>query len=233
MITFKLRSAKDSDLDLSGAMPPSPSETDLTPLRAHYLKKSLIQLQFAREFAFITSQGPSNVSTLSYLGPPFSPPPKDAPPVDLPFLCYVFRQFVLTFPFMAAAPKDFYSQKLQPFIAAVVSRNLTSTSVFDDDTDIEKASRRKVFKKLERNVSLFMVKATKLVEHEEVVRLTQSDLDRLDLLSKKRQARLAKIKDLDVFEVNIVSVRTVLDKGRIRNRIHDVCLHSSPIWIQI
>lgn len=134
---------------------------------------------------------------------------------------------------MAAAPKDFYSQKLQPFVAAVVSRNLTSTSVFDDDTDTEKASRKKIFKKLERNVSLFMGKATKLVEHEEVVRLTQSDLDRLDLLSKKRQARLAKMKDLDIFEVNIVSVRTVIDKGRIRNRIHDVCLHSSPIWIQI
>lgn len=214
-------------------MPPSPSETDLTPLRAHYLKKSLIQLQFAREFDFLTSQGPTNVSTLSYLGSPFSPPPKDAPPADLPFLCYVFRQFILTFPFMAAAPKDFYSQKLQPFVAAVVSRNLTSTSVFDDDTDTEKASRKKIFKKLERNVSLFMGKATKLVEHEEVVRLTQSDLDRLDLLSKKRQARLAKMKDLDIFEVNIVSVRTVIDKGRIRNRIHDVCLHSSPIWIQI
>ena len=212
---------------LSAAMPPSesPSATDLTPLRAHYLKKSLIQLQFVREFTFITSQSPANVSTLSYLGSPFSPPPKDAPPVDLPFLRYIFRQFILTFPFMAAAPKDFYSQKLQPFVAAVVSRNLASTSFFDDDTDTEQASHRKVFKKFERNSSLFMGKATKLVEHEEVVRLTQSDLDRLDLLSKKRQARLAKIGDVDMFEINIVSVRTVLERGRIRNRIHDVCLH--------
>ena len=218
---------------LSAAMPLSPSETDLTPLRAHYLKKSLIQLQLAREFAFISSPGPSNVSTLSYLGPPFSPPPKDAPPVDLPFLYYIFRQFFLTFPFMAAAPKDFYSQKLQPFVAAVVSRNLAATSVFDDETDAEKASRKNVLKKFERNASLFMGKATKLVEHEELVRLTQSDLDRLDILSKKRQARLAKIGDVDIFEINVVSVRTVVEKGRIRNRIHDVCFHCSPIWIQI
>lgn len=73
-------------------MPPSPSESDPTPLRAQYLKKSQIQLQFAREFALIASQGSSvNVSTLSYLGPPFSPPPRDTPPVDLPFLCYIFR----------------------------------------------------------------------------------------------------------------------------------------------
>ena len=236
---FRLRNAAITQavpVALCAAMPPSPSESDLTPLRAHYLKKSLIQLQFAREFTFITSPGPTNVSTLSYLGSPFSPPPKDAPPVDLPFLCYVFRQFVLTFPFMAAAPKDFYSQKLQPFIAAVVSRNLASTTIFDDDKDAEQASRKKIYKKLERNASLFMGKATKLVEHEDVVRLTQSDLDRLDLLSKKRQARqarLAKIGEVDIFEINIVSVRTVLEKGRIRNRIHDVCLHSSPIWIQI
>jgi PX-associated len=212
------------------AMPPSPSESDLTPLRAHYLKKSLIQLQFAREFALITSQGSTNVSTLSYLGPPFSPPPKDAPPVDLPFLRYIFRQFVLTFPFMAAAPKDFYSQKLQPFVVAVVSRNLSSASVFDD-TDTEETSRKKTLVKIERNLSFLMGGATKLLEPEEVVRLTQSDLDRLDLLSKKRQARLAKTRD--IFEINIVSVRTVLDRGRIRNRIHDVCPQGSPICIQI
>jgi hypothetical protein len=222
-----------SAVALSAAMPPPPSESDLTPLRAHYLKKSLIQLQFAREFAFLTSPGPSNVSTLSYLGSPFAPLPKDAPPVDLPFLCYIFRQFVLTFPFMAAAPKDFYSQKLQPFVAAVVSRNLASTSVFDDDTDTEQASRKNLTKKLERSASLFTSKATKLVEQEEVVRLTQSDLDRLDLLSKKRQARLAKIGEVDIFEINIVGVRTVLEKGRIRNRVHDVCLHSSPFLFKI
>ena len=213
-------------------MPPSPSERDdLTPLRAHYLKKSLIQLQFAREFLLITTQGPPNVSTLSYLGSPFSPPPKDAPPVDLPFLRYIFRQFILTFPFMAAAPKNFYSQKLQPFVAAVVSRNL-SASVFDDtDTDTEKTSQKKTIAQFERHLSLFMSGATKLFEREDVVRLSQSDLDRLDLLSKKRLARLAKTRD--IFEINIVGVRTVLDKGIIRNRIHDVCHQSSSIWIQI
>ena len=101
-------------------MPPSPSESDPTPLHTHYLKKSRIQLQFACEFALIAFQGSSvNVWTLSYLG--FSPPPRDAPPVDLPFLHYIFHQFVLTFPFMAAALKGLFSQMLQPFIAAIVS----------------------------------------------------------------------------------------------------------------
>jgi PX-associated len=202
----------------------SPS-TDLTPLRAHYLKKSLIQLQLAHELEFVTSPGPTNVSTLSYLGSPFTRPPKDAQPVDLPFLRYIFRQFVLTFPFMAAAPKDFYSQKLQPFVAALVCRNLSPTSILDNP-DTDQGSRKKMVTKVERKLSHFLGGATKILEREEVVRLTQSDLDRLDLLSKKRQARLAKI--TDVFEVNIVSVRTVLDKGRIRNRVHDVCNQGFP-----
>jgi len=195
------------------------NDSDLTPLRAHYLKKSLVQLQFARELNLITSEGPDNVSTLSYLGPPFTLPPKDAPHLDLPFLRYIFRQFVLTFPFMAAAPKNFYSQKLQPFVAAVVSRNISPTSVLDEGQS-EKATRKRLLAKVERNLSLFVNAAAKLVEPEEVVRLSQADLDRLETLTKKRQARLAKVRDF--FEVNIVGVRTVVDKGRMRSRAHEV-----------
>ena len=196
------------------------SKSDLTPLRAHYLKKSLVQLQFARELELISSEGPANVSTLSYLGPPFTSPPKDAPHLDLPFLRYIFRQFVLTFPFMAAAPKNFYSQKLQPFVAAVVSRNLSPTSVLDEKQS-EHATRKRLLAKVERNLSLFVNAATKLVEPEDVVRLTQDDLDRLEILTKKRQDRLAKARDF--FEVNIIGVRTVVDKGRMRSRAHEVC----------
>ncbi|KAF8974540.1 hypothetical protein BDZ97DRAFT_1646831 [Flammula alnicola] len=198
--------------------PESDNSSDLTPLRAHYLKKYLVQLQFTRELDLITTEGPENVSTLSYLGPPFTPPPKNTPPLDLPFLRYIFRQFVLTFPFMAAAPKDFYSQKLQPFVNAVVARNISSTSVLDDG-ESEQQTRKKLLSKVERNLSLFVNAATKLVESEEVVRLTQADLDRLEVLAKKRQARLAKARDF--FEVNVIGVRTVVDKGRMRSRAHE------------
>jgi len=192
---------------------------ELTPLRAHYLKKALIQLQFTRELDLITTEGPANVSTLSYLGQPFAPLPKDAPPIDLPFIKYIFRQYFLTFPFMATAPKDFYSQKLQPFVKALFSRNLAPSSVLEDD-DSDQTTRMKIIGKIERNLSLFVGSATKLVEPEEIVRLTQADLDRLEAISKKRLARLAKSRDF--FEVNIVSVRTVIDKGRMRSRAHEV-----------
>lgn len=125
---------------------------------------------------------------------------------------------------MAAAPKDFYSQKLQPFIDAVVARNVSSASPLDD-SDTEQKTRKKLLAKIERNLSLLVNAATKLVEPEEVVRLTQADLDRLELLSKKRQARLAK--QANFFEVNIVGVRTVVDKGRMRSRPHEVQRHLS------
>lgn len=202
--------------------------SDLTAIRAHYLKKTLIQLQFRSELDTITTAPPANVSTLSYLGPPFIPPPKNSPHFDLPFLRFMFRQFVLTFPFMAAAPQDFYSDKLQPFIGSVLSRNISPTSAFEKNSELsEEGTRLKLLGKLERNLALFMGFATKLVEPEEVVRLTQSDLDHLEEISKEREAK--NLREKDIFEVNIVSVRAVVDKGRMRSRAHEV----RPLLVEI
>jgi hypothetical protein len=201
--------------------PPPPTDHnpyELTPIRAHYLKKSLIQLQFSREIQAITS----NASTLSYLGTPFSPPPKDAPIIDLPFLRYLFRQFVLTFPFLASAPKDFFPDKVQPFISSVISRNLNSTSILDDEST-DSAGTAKLIAKAERSFSLFLNYAVKTVEKEETVRLSQADLDKLEAIANKRHAKLMKTKD--VFEVNVVCVRTVVERGRVRSKVHEVRSH--------
>ena len=201
--------------------PPPPTDHnpyELTPIRAHYLKKSLIQLQFSREIQAITS----HASTLSYLGTPFSPPPKDAPMLDLPFLRYLFRQFVLTFPFLASAPKDFFPDKVQPFISSLLSRNINSTSILDDEST-DSASTVKLIARAERSFSLFLNYAVKTVEKEETVRLSQADLDKLEAIAHKRQAKLMKTKD--IFEVNIVCVRTVVDRGRVRSKVHEVRSH--------
>lgn len=196
--------------------------TELTPLRAHYLKKTLISSQFHRELDGIsTSSSMPNVSTLSYLGPPFNPPPKEAPPLDLPFLKYIFQQFILTFPFLATAPKDFFPEKLQPVIASLLSRNFTSVDFLEEDPEkVEEETRRKILSKVGKQLSLVIGSATKLVEREEVVRLTQADLNRLEMLAKKRQAKHSKRED--VFEVNIVCIRAVVDKGRVRSKVHEV-----------
>ena len=228
---------QDAGPPSSSRQQPQPQEepdTTLTPVRAHYLKKTLIQLQFSHELAAITSSPASalpNLSTLSYLGPPFSPPPKGAPALDLPFLRYIFRQFVLTFPFLAAAPRDFFPDKVQPFVASVLARNLSSpSSILGDGPDsasnsssAEDNSQKKIMAKLERSLALFVNYATKIAEREEVVRLAQADLDRLELLARRRRARLARMQD--VFDVNIVCVRTVVEKGRVRSRVHEVRSH--------
>ncbi|KAI9513207.1 hypothetical protein F5148DRAFT_281422 [Russula earlei] len=206
--------------------PPAPAcpPTDhdpltLTPVRAHYLKKSLIQLQFSREIRAITSTtNNSNASTLSYLGPPFSLPPKDAPFLDLPFLRYLFRQYVLTFPFLASAPKDFFPDKVQPFISSLLSRDLNSTSILDDEL-VDPAGTAKLVSKAERSFSLLLNYGLKTYEKEETVRLSQSDLDRLETIARKRHAKLMKTKD--AFEVNVVCVRTVVDRGRVRSKTHE------------
>jgi len=202
---------------------------ELTPIRAHYLKKYLIQLQFTREIQAITSAANnSTASTLSYLGPPFAPPSKDAPLIDLPFVRYLFRQYVLTFPFLASAPKDFFPDKVQPFISSLISRNLNSTPVLDDES-VDPTGTSKLISKAERSFALFFNYAVKTVEKEEIVRLSQSDLDRLDMIARRRHAKLMKQKD--VFEVNIACVRTVVDRGRVRSKVHEVrshALHAPP-----
>ncbi|KAI0068870.1 hypothetical protein BV25DRAFT_54101 [Artomyces pyxidatus] len=207
----------------SSAAPPSVSDsqedpTALTPIRAHYLKKTLIQLQFGRELEALMSTPHHNVSTLSYLGPPFYPPPKDAPQVDLPFLRYLFRQYVQSFPFLASAPKDFFPEKVQPFVASLLSRNLYPISVLDDEA-ADPNGTAKLLVKAERNFALFLNYAVKIAEQEQTVRLKQADLDRLETLARRRQAQL--LKNKDIFEVNVICVRTVTEKGRVRSRMHE------------
>ncbi|OBZ70444.1 hypothetical protein A0H81_10045 [Grifola frondosa] len=203
--------------------PPQPASSDpdlLTPVRAHYLKKELVHLQFQCEINALVTAPTNNISTFSYLGPPFTAPPKDAPHLDLPFLRYFFRRFVLSFPFLAAAPRDFFPDKLQPFLASFLSRNLSPTSVIDEPgQEDEEAARTRMLTKLERNMSMLFTSATKLLEKEEVVRLTQADLNRLETLAKKRAAREKKMKDK--FDVNVICVRTVTEKKRMRSRVHE------------
>ena len=224
---------KSTDAQVDGTDTSDPSDlSSLTPIRAHYLKKTLIQLQFNKELDIVTSPAHGTVSPLSYLGAPFRPPPKDAPRINLPFLRYIFRQFVLTFPFLDEAPKDFFPDKLQPFAASVLSKNLSPTSVMDEDADqigeASKSTRKKFLNKAERSFSILLSSGVKLAEPEQVVRLSQADLNRLEAIAKNRLARERKSKD--ALDVNIICVKTVVSKGRVRSRAHDVglsCVASS------
>lgn len=197
----------------------------LTPLRAHYLKKTLISLQFTEELKILTTQ-PSNssISTLSYLGAPFTPLPRDVPRQDLPFLRFMFRQFALTFPFLAAAPKDFFPSKFQPFIASVVSRNLSSATNLLEGDDAQANDGQQILNKAEKHLALLLGAAMKLIENEEVVRLSQADLARIERSAERRRRKAAAAGGAaraEVFDVNVVAVRAITDKGRVRSKIHE------------
>jgi hypothetical protein len=210
--------------------PAAPSPTELTPLRAHYLKKALVELEFAHEIGTLSS-AVGGASPVAFLGPPFAPPPRGTPAIELPFLRYAFRTLVLPFPFLAAAPRDFFPDKLQPFLGSLLARNISSTNadVLDADPEAtETAMRARVRHKLERNLALFLGSTIKLAEREEVVRLHQTDLDRLEEIAQRRQAREHRGQGY-VFEVNVVCVRTVVERMRMRSKTHEV-IGSVGVW---
>lgn len=216
----------DEDIPRAASPEPEPEERphtlELTAIRAHYLKKTLIQLQFHAEILALVSPNPSGISALSYLGPPFTRPPKDdRAPLDMPFLRYVFRQFILTFPFLSNVPPDFFPDKVQPFVSSLLTRSIFSpTSIFgDEEQDEDTQSTAKLLNKAERSSALLLNYAVKIAEPEQVVRLTQQDLARLETLARRRAARASR--KADVFDVNIIGVRAVTEKGRVRSRVHE------------
>ncbi|KAG9015787.1 hypothetical protein FRB93_012352 [Tulasnella sp. JGI-2019a] len=212
-------------LSLSQLSPMPSSSTDLTPIRAHYLKKSLVSLQFEKELKALSDPDTnSRVSILSYLGLPFTPPPANVADVhDLLFFRFIFRQFVLTFPFFSSAPKNFFPLKLQPFFDSLISRNLTggyNATLNANEEDVEELGRQKFLNKIEKQLTLVLGSSIKLTEKEDVVRLNQGDLDRLEAIAKRRKEKLAKGQK-EIFEINVVAVRSIVEKKRIRNRAHD------------
>ncbi|GAA5852283.1 hypothetical protein JCM9279_002489 [Rhodotorula babjevae] len=231
----------------SSLAPPPENPHLLTPLRAHYLKRELVTLEFVRELAQLDSPG-----SLSILGPPFLPKsrfvdgvpqPPPAPGseaalreqrdweanVDLPFLRFVFHHFILSFPFLIACPPTFFSHKLQPFVYSFVSRNISTS----DDRDVD-TKRRRIAGKVEKHLGLVMSAAVKLTENggkEEVVRIdehgefhsgapaTQASAATVGM--KKRGALTTVEGKDDDFSINIVSVRTQAKKSRMRIKTHE------------
>jgi len=120
--------------------------------------------------------------------------------INLPFLCCTFRQFVLTVLFLDEAHKDFFPDKFQPFVASVLSKNLSPTSIMGEDAEqigeaSPKSTRKKLLTKAERSISILPSSGTKLVGPKQIVRLSQADLNRLEAIARNRLAREYKSQD--------------------------------------
>ena len=223
----------------------------LTPLRAHYLKRELVTLEFGHELAALNSP-----SSMSLLGPPFLPKarflngvPQPAPApgsaaalqeargeeasADLPFLKFAFAHFVLSFPFLANCPPNFFSHKLQPFVYSLVSRNLSGE---EDGEDV--SARHRLAGKVEKHLGLILSAAVKVVENggnEEVIRIGQGGQAVAGLPATKAGSSAspglpgrpsptpsgtARDKERE-FSINVVAVRTIRVKGRVRSKDHE------------
>ena len=240
----------------------------LTPLRAHYLKKSLVNLQMTHELNLITDPV-LGANALGLLGEPFALPESAKREAmarvseiaraegrigDLPFMRFLFHQFLLPFPFLATAPPTFWAAKVQPFLSSFLQTTgyTRQTSLSDEEQRMaesimtkeerkEVEERTKLWAKVEKHMALMVGVGVKVAGGEEVVRIGQSELTRLEQVQEDRRKRLAE-RQLPppppgtvagegesqlspgqiFFDVNVVGVRVVVEKGRVRNKTHEV-----------
>ncbi|KAK8865647.1 hypothetical protein IAR55_000792 [Kwoniella newhampshirensis] len=248
-----------STLPTSSMQPP----TILTPLRAHYLKKTLVNLQVAYELNLITDPV-LGANALGLLGDPFVLPEAakkealarvseisrtEGSVGDLPFMRFMFHQFLLPFPFLASAPTTFWSAKVQPFLSSFLTTTgiAAHATMTDQEREVQESlmtkeekkevqERKKLWAKVEKHLALMFGVGIKLTSGEEVVRIGQSELRRLEEMQQERRRKWMERHggpprpdgqggpgaELPVaFEVNVVGVRMVVEKGRVRNKSHE------------
>jgi hypothetical protein len=217
--------------------------TILTPLRAHYLKKALVNQQIHYELDAITDPR-LGANALGLLGQPFVLPESarevaGAEIGDLPFMRFMFHQFLLPFPFLAAAPPTFWSHKVQPFLSSFLAttgaaqhatvtpqEKEVSESLMTKEERKEAEERRKLWTKVEKHLGLMISVGVKLAGGEEVVRIGQSELRRIEEAQEARRRKMAERAGAPVemmtFDVNVVGVRTVKERGHVRSKHHEV-----------
>lgn len=164
---------------------------------------------------------------------------------DLPFMRFLFHQFVLPFPFLATAPPTFWSQKVQPFLSSFLQttgytrqsslsedERLMAESLMTKEEKKELEERKKMWAKVEKHMGLMVGVGVKVVGGEEVVRIGQGELKRLEMAQEERRKKWQE-RHVNpdgsayipmVFEVNVVGVRVVTEKGRVRHKSHEVSI---------
>jgi len=106
-------------------------------------------------------------------------------------------------------------------------------SLMSKEEKKEADEKKKLWGKVEKHLGLMVGVGVKVVGGEEVVRIGQGDLRRLEERNEERRKRWAEKKravqgeaggpneGMIAFEVNVVGVRVVIEKGRVRHKSHD------------
>ena len=109
-------------------------------------------------------------------------------------------------------------------------------SLMTKDEKKEADEKKKLWAKVEKHLALMVGVGVKLTSGEEVVRIGQSDLRRLEEAQEERRVEKHRPKVENdgtgsaadpaaalLFNVNVVGIRVIVEKGRVRNRSHEVC----------
>ncbi|PWN97790.1 hypothetical protein FA09DRAFT_329956 [Tilletiopsis washingtonensis] len=209
--------ADDSAAGVAARIPrlrDGPDDMRLTPLRAHYLKKTLLSLQVEREIKSLSQK-----DALSTFGPPFHAS-ASVSRADVPVLRFLFHHFILTFPFLRSAPANFWGDKVQVFVSRFLERNISGTT--PEEGEVSKRTR--LGTKIGKWVTLLMGAAIHANSAEEILSIAPADRERMTAAQARMRAALAGAPPPDTgFDVNVVGVRSVSTKaGRLaRTRTHD------------
>jgi hypothetical protein len=148
---------------------------------------------------------------------------------DLPFLRYIFTNFVLEFPFLKKEQDDKFWDKCETFLAEFQKRRIGSS----DKNEV--SQRKKMEYKVEKMIVILLGAAIQTVQgKEEGIKvdqkmLTQSNIVQNQAAANKLSRDLADLENEDTYmqwvgmnglDINIVTVREVGEKRTLREKPH-------------
>ncbi|EPY52018.1 fungal protein [Schizosaccharomyces cryophilus OY26] len=185
------------------------SSDEHASLQRHYLKKELLSLLVEDELKFIGD--PSN---LVHLGTPFMN--KDEPVITfheskIPILRFIFKKFVLTFPFLdPASQTQLWNVSFRNFLGAMYEN---SVSVLPDDPDA--TYMHKVGMKFQGMLTLLMSRAICCIQGEKSIGHEQLDMS--DVKDNSSQTNLESHKE-EFLTALVVGVREFAYTTYLRNK---------------
>lgn len=107
--------------------------------------------------------------------------------------------------------------------AVGVDTNEPDFSLWTAEEVYEYKERKKIWDKAQKVLGMLFASGVKVAGGEEVVRIGQKELSRLEEEGAERRKRwLERERSRMGFEVNVICVRTVVEKMRMRSKSHDV-----------
>ncbi|CAO3669142.1 unnamed protein product [Umbelopsis ramanniana] len=189
---------------------------DLNAKETHYLKRELVTQEIHTELDKLT-QGASFKTLLDQ--------DTDLKDSDLPFLRYIFKNFVLEFPFLKKEQDDKFWDKCETFLTEFQKKRIGSS----DKNEV--TQRKKMEYKVEKMIVILLGAAIQTVQgKEEGIKVDQQMLNQGKTAEEKASAQklsrdLADLENEDAYmqwigtnglDLNIVTVREVGEKRTLR-----------------